>query len=143
LIPTTGQRHTQKIFGAMDLYQARFHYGYGDVFEGPSYVAFLTGIAERYRRKEVFFVHDNAPYHKGPEVREWLTCYGHRFHLCLLPAYSPEFNAVEPIWHYVRLHATHNRYHATEQEFVDVLDQTLSGIVKDPSQVQGYLNPFL
>jgi hypothetical protein len=41
------------------------------------------------------------------------------------------------------MHATHNRYHASEHEFVGVLDRTLSGIVENPKQVQGYLNPFL
>ncbi len=127
----------------MDLYRPRFHYAHGDVFEGQSYAAFLTGVAERYRNKEVFFVHDNAPYHRAPEVRQWLAGYGHRFHLCPLPPYSPEFNAIEPIWHYVRMQATHNRYHATEREFVHVLDGTFSRIVRDPTQVQGYLNPFL
>jgi len=143
LIPTTGQRHTQKIFGAVDLYRPKFYYGHGQVFEGESYTAFLSGLAERYRKQEVFLVHDNAPYHKAPEVRQWLSHYGHRFHLCQLPPYSPEFNAIEPVWHYVRMQATHNRYHATEQEFVAVLDGTLSDIAKVPQQVQGYLNPFL
>jgi transposase len=143
LIPTTGQRNTQKIFGAVDLYRPAFYYAHGQVFHGESYTSFLNSIAERYPRKEVFFIHDNAPYHKALEVREWLSCYGHRFHLCRLPPYSPEFNATEPIWHYVRMHATHNRYHANEAEFVSVLDETLSGIGRRPDQVQGYLNPFL
>jgi len=89
LIPTTGQRNTQKIFGAVDLYRPRFYYAHGQVFEGESYTIFLTALAQQYRRQEVFLVHDNAPYHKTPEVQEWLSCYGHRFHLCLLPPYSP------------------------------------------------------
>lgn len=127
----------------MDLYRPKFHFAHGEVFEGESYTAFLTSLAQRYRHQEVFFIHDNAPYHKGPKVREWLACHRHRFHLCLLPPYSPEFNAVEPVWHYVRLQATHNRYHATLPEFVSVLDGTLSSIVAAPKQVQGYLNPFL
>jgi transposase len=100
-------------------------------------------LAERYRRQEVFLVHDNAAYHRAPEVREWLTCYGHRFHLCPLPKYSPEFNAIEPVWHYVRVQATHNRYYATETEFVTHLDDTFCRIVQEPSLIQGYLNPFL
>ena len=91
----------------------------------------------------MFLVHDNAAYHRAPEVREWLTCYGHRFHLCPLPKYSPEFNAIEPVWHYVRVQATHNRYYATETEFVTQLDNTFSRIVQEPSLIQGYLNPFL
>lgn len=100
-------------------------------------------MAQRYPRQEVFLVHDNAAYHRAPEVREWLGDYGHRFHLCPLPKYSPEFNAVEPLWHYVRVQATHNRYYATEPEFVQSLDGTLRSIAHDPQQIQGYLHPFL
>ena len=69
--------------------------------------------------------------------------YGHRFHICPLPKYSPEFNAIEPVWHYVRVQATHNRYYATEKEFVTQLDNTFCRIVQEPSLIQGYLNPFL
>jgi transposase len=143
LIPTTGQRNTRKIFGAVDLYRPQFYYGLGEVFEGQSYTAFLDGLAQRYRRQEVFLIQDNAAYHRAPEVREWLTCYGHRFHLCPLPKYSPEFNAVEPLWHYVRMQATHNRYYATESEFAISLEGTLCRIARQPSQIQGYWNPFL
>ena len=143
LIPTTGQRNTQKIFGAVDLYRPQFYYQHGTIFEGSSYTAFLDRLAGRYRAQEVFLIHDNAAYHKAPEVRQWLCSYGHRFHLCLLPAYSPEFNAIEPVWHHVRMQATHNRYHASEPEFVAVLDGALSSIVRRPAQIQGYLNPFI
>ena len=143
LIPTTGQRHTQKIFGAVDLYRPRFYYQHGTIFEGSSYTDFLDQLAGRYRGQEVFLIHDNAAYHKAAEVRQWLCSYGHRFHLCLLPPYSPEFNAIEPVWHHVRMQATHNRYHASEPEFVAVLDSALTSIVRRPAQIQGYLNPFI
>jgi len=32
---------------------------------------------------------------------------GPRFHLEHLPPYSPEFNATERIWHYMRIQAIH------------------------------------
>ena len=127
----------------MDLYRPQFYYQRGTVFEGSSYTEFLNRLASRYRRQEVFLIHDNAAYHKAPEVREWLSRYGHRFHLCLLPPYSPEFNAIEPVWHHVRMQATHNRYHSSEQEFVAVLEGALSSIARRPAQIQGYLNPFI
>ena len=97
LIATTGQRNTQKIFGAVDLYRPGFHYQHGTVFEGSSYTQFLNRLASRYRGQEVFLIHDNAAYHKATEVRQWLSCHGHGFHLCLLPPYSPEFNAMSGI----------------------------------------------
>lgn len=54
LIATTGQRNTQKIFGAVDLYRPGFHYQHGTVFEGSSYTQFLNRLASRYRGQEVF-----------------------------------------------------------------------------------------
>ena len=90
----------------------------------------------------MFLIHDNAAYHKSPEVRAWLGFYGHRFHLCALPPYSPEFNAVERVWHHVRLNGTHNRYFPTKDEFVNNLDSVLTDVQNDPSQIVGYLAPF-
>ena len=71
---------------------------------------FLGQIAESHpRRKKIYLVHDNAAHHKSDEVRDWLARHGHRFHLEHLPLYSPEFNATERIWHYMRIQATHKR----------------------------------
>ena len=143
LIPTTGQRSTQQVFGALDLYRPRFHYDRGDAFEGRSYTAFLDGVAQRYAQQEVFWIHDNAAYHRAPEVRAWRGGHGHRFHRCPLPKYSPPFNAVEPLGHYVRIQATHNRSYATEGEFVQRWEGTRCSLARDPQPIQGFLNPFL
>ena len=143
MIPTTGQRHTQKIFGAIDLYDTRFFYHQDSVFNSQTYVHFLERLAASYEPRTVYLVHDNAAYHKAPEVRQWLHERGHHFHLCPLPPYSPEFNAVERIWHHVRLKATHNRYFGTEQELKETLHSTFRSIQRSPEQITGYLQPFL
>ncbi|MBI5747850.1 MAG: transposase, partial [Nitrospinae bacterium] len=51
-------------------------------------------------------------YHKDRDVWTWFS--DHRKYITVynLPAYSPEFNALERIWHYTRLNGTHNRYFA-------------------------------
>lgn len=144
LVPTTGQRNTQKVFGAVDIRRPSVQFILGEaMFNGETYTAFLNSLAQRYRRQEVFLVQDNAPYHDGPEVRAWLATYGHRFHLVSLPKYSPDLNAVERIWHYVRVSATHNRYFPTKQEFVSTLGGALKDITENPDQIAGYMNPFL
>lgn len=143
-IPTTGQRNTQKVFGAVDIRRPRAYFIQGEeMFNGQTYTAFLNSLAHLYRRQEVFLVHDNAPYHDAPEVQEWLGHYEHRFHLVPLPKYSPDLNAVERIWHHVRINATHNRYFPTKLEFVSTLCGALADIQRDPEQIVGYLNPFL
>ena len=144
LIPTTGQRNTQKVFGAVDIRRPTVHFIQGEqMFNGQSYTAFLNSLAECYHRQEVFLVQDNAPYHDTPEVRAWLGEYGQRFHLVSLPKYSPDLNAVERIWHHVRITATHNRYFPTKQEFVSTLGGALKNIAEHPEQIAGYLTPFL
>ena len=128
----------------MDIRRPGVHFVVGEaMFNGETYTAFLDSLARRYRRQEVFLVQDNAPYHDGPAVQAWLGEHGHRFHLVPLPKYSPDFNAVERIWHHVRLSATHNRYFPTKQEFVTTLSGTLRDIMEYPEQIVGYLNPFL
>lgn len=127
----------------MELRRPRFHFAKDEVFNGETYTHFLNGLAECYRRQEVFLVHDNAAYHKSPEVREWLGCYGHRFHLVALPPYSPDYNAVERVWHHVRMQATHNRYFPEKDEFIATLTTALTDIQRDPAQIAGYLVPFL
>jgi transposase len=144
LVPTTGQRNTQKVFGAVDIRRPSVEFVVGEaMFNGQTYTAFLNSLAHRYRRQEVFLVQDNAPYHDGPEVKAWLGEYGHRFHLVSLPKYSPDLNAEERIWHHVRVSATHNRYFPTKKEFVDTLSRKLKDIAEHPEQIVGYMKPFL
>jgi len=144
LIPTTGQRNTQKVFGAVEIRRPCAHFILGEaMFGGPSYVAFLGTLADAYPGREVYLIHDNAPYHEATEVHDWLTQQRGRFHVISLPKYSPELNAQERIWHHVRVKATHNRYYPTKAEFVSVLGGTLRDIMLNPEQIGGYLIPFL
>jgi hypothetical protein len=144
LIPTTGQRNTQKVFGAVEIRRPRAHFILGEaMFNGPSYVAFLGTLACCYQGREVYLIQDHAPYHQTPEVDDWLAQQQGRFHLIPLPKYSPELNVQERIWHYVRMAATHNRYYPTKLEFVSALGGTLRDIMLNPLQIAGYLVPFL
>jgi hypothetical protein len=65
----------------------------------------------------------------------WLEWHG-------LPAYSPQFNAAEPLWHHTRVQATHNRSFKNTGEILDSLERTFRSIQKQPQQIQGYLRPF-
>jgi transposase len=141
-IPTTGQRNTQKIFGAVALQPAGFHFRQDAVFNGQTSVGFLAQLAEGYPRRRVILIHDNVAYHRAPEVKRWLSRH-QRFEVVALPAYSPELNAVEPVWHHTRLQATHNRYYPETEQFVTSLRGTLRAIARHPNQIAGYLQPFL
>lgn len=141
-IPTTGQRNTQKYFGAVNLYTAEFTYHRDVVFNTDTYLSFLEHLLDVYPDNKVFLIHDNAKYHKNDEVRDWLFDYVKNIEACLLPPYSPEYNALESIWRYTRLNYTHNRYFATVGELVTTLRGAFTSIQKRPEQIIGYLKPF-
>jgi hypothetical protein len=63
--------------------------------------------------------------------------------MAFIVAYSPEFNAVEPVWHHTRLQATHNRYYPETEQFIASLTGTLRHIARYPNQFTGYLQPSL
>ena len=51
---------------------------------------------------------DNAPAHRGEAMREYLRTPGLDLRLMNLPGYSPDFNADEAIWGWVREEVTGN-----------------------------------
>ena len=51
---------------------------------------------------------DNSPAHRGDALRTYLTTPGLHLRLVNLPSYSPDFNADEAIWGWVRREATAN-----------------------------------
>ena len=50
-VPVTGERHSVKILGAVELWRCRFHYQSDTVFNASTYLAFLEQLAHRYRRQ--------------------------------------------------------------------------------------------
>jgi transposase len=142
LVLTTGQRHTQKIFGAVELFDARCFFHQDKVFNALTYVGFLDRLTRAYPDQPINLIHDNAAYHKAPEVRAWLGQHGTHMRLHALPPYSPELNAVERLWHHVRLTSTHNRYFATEMELRQTLHDAFRDIQRHPELITGYLRPF-
>ena len=134
-----------KIFAAVEVYAGDFVYRPDEVFNGETYLDFLDGpLARRYyrRRQRVIYIQDNAPYHKEERVLEWFAANNQWLEMHCLPAYSPDFNAAEPLWHHTRVHATHNRSFKNTGEILDSLEKTFRSIQKQPKQIIGYLRPF-
>lgn len=142
----TGARKSIKVFGAVNLQKAGFIYGFESVFNAKTYLCFLEQMARSCRKrrgKRIHLIQDNASYHKDKDVWGWFGENRKWLEVHQLPAYSPEFNATERLWHYTRITGTHNRYFATEGELLETLTRVFNGIQKHPEQIQGYLHPFL
>lgn len=132
-----------KVFGAVNLFEAKFHYhDKEEVFNAKTYLSFLEELAREYFPRKTKLIQDNASYHKETGIWEWFKENRTWLEVYQLPPYSPQFNAVERLWHYVRITGTHNRYFISREELFDTLELVLTGIQKDPDQIRGYLMPF-
>jgi hypothetical protein len=145
LVPVTGARESAKIFGCVEVYDATFVYDSDEVFNGRTYVAFLDNkMAPRFYRRgrKVIYIQDNASYHKEQEVQEWFNANRKWLEVQPLPAYSPEFNAAEPLWHHTRVQGTHNRCFKNRQEIMESLHRVFHDMQRHPERISGYLRPF-
>lgn len=68
---------------------------------------FLAGM-RRYYTGPLIVIWDNSPAHRGEAIREFLRTPGLDLRLVALPAYSPDFNADEHIWAWIRAEVTAN-----------------------------------
>lgn len=141
-IPVTGERHSVKILGAVELGRARFHYRREEVFNAGSYLAFLEQLARSYRRRGAILIHDNASYHKDSQVWEWFGANRRWLEVHPLPSYSPELNPTERLWQHTRRTGTHNRYFASKDELLSTLTRVFGEMQAAPEIILPYLLPF-
>ncbi len=141
-VPVTGERHSVKILGAVELWRCRFHYQSDSVFNASTYLAFLEHLARRYRRQGAMLIQDNASYHKDADVWAWFRSNRDWLEVHQLPPYSPEFNPTERLWQHTRKSGTHNRYFASATELLGTLSRVFAEMQSCPALIRSYLLPF-
>lgn len=138
----TGERKSVKIFGAVDLYRARFHYRWDERFNAVTYLSFLKQIGRSYRRQGAILIQDNASYHKDAGVWAWFKSNRDWLEVHQLPSYSPELNPAERLWQHTRKNGTHNRYFLSEEELFATLTRVFREMQSRPETIRSYLQPF-
>jgi transposase len=84
-------------------------------------VAFLKQL-RAHHKEPLIIIWDNGPAHRGPALRTWLSTPNLRLRLVPLPAYSPDFNADEAVWDWVREEATANLCFGTKDKVEQAVD---------------------
>ena len=97
--------------------------------------AFLRQLVERHPG-QLNVVWDNAPAHRGEAVREYLRTPGLGLRLVNLPGYSPDFNADEAIWGWVREEATGNLCLGTKVLVREKVSGFLDGLASRKGKVK-------
>jgi transposase len=98
-------------------------------------VAFLQQL-RTYQAGPLVVYWDNAPAHGGESLREYLRTPHLRLRLARLPAYSPDFNADEHIWAWVREAVTANTCFGTAAKVRAQVDPFFAGLAARADEVK-------
>ena len=121
-VTTTSGRGRVNIHGALNLETFDAPFVEPTTVDGTSAVQLLAKIEARNPEKRLIHViWDNAAYHKGPDVREFLARPDCRIHLIQLPPYCPHLNPIERLWAVMHQFVTHNRHYPTQKQFADAI----------------------
>ena len=104
------KRERQTAFGSLNYDTGQMTVSFADRGNSKTFKKHLKKILYQYRDvSKVIMVLDNVAYHHAHKVRDWIEAH-RKLELYFLPAYSPNLNAVERAWWYMRKKITHNRY---------------------------------
>jgi len=98
-------------------------------------VTFLQHLRARHP-EPLFIIWDNAPAHGGDALRAYLRTPGLRMHLVRLPAYSPDDNAAEAIWGWIREEVTANTCFGTAARVREKVDAFFVGVTERVDEVR-------
>ena len=97
-------------------------------------VAFLKQLRDHHTEPLVI-IWDNGPAHRGQEIRDHLSTPDVMLRLVALPAYSPDFNADEAIWDWVREEATANTCFGTKAKVRQTVDHFFASLAARTAEV--------
>ena len=121
-IKATSGRKRLNIHGAFDLERMRFTWVEAERINAETTLKLLQKLEDTYPDKRIIHVFlDNARYHHANMLRQWLERPGRRIRLHFLPPYAPHLNPIERLWGVMHEHVTHNRYHASFDDFIDAI----------------------
>jgi transposase len=138
-LKTTSGRARVNIHGAVNLETFDTPFVAPVTVDGVSAAQLLAKIEARNQDKRIIHViWDNAPYHKGPDVRTFLARKKCRIHLIQLPPYCPHLNPIERLWAVMHQHVTHNRAYPTQKQFTEAILKFFRKII--PEQWHDFRN---
>lgn len=134
-VPTSGKRKAYKVFGLIDSFSGRFfckaHTGR---FNSESYAVFLLGVLSQ-TRQHIVVMQDGARYHTSKAMTQFFEAHADRLTIEQLPAYSPDFNPIEPLWKKVKKEATHLKYFPEFSHLQAEVDRALHHFAQTPHEI--------
>lgn len=108
-IPTNSGQKRLNILGALNLEQMRVEHADFVTLDAESTPCFLKKLMQKQPKGLLHIVLDQGRYQKCRAV-EASVAENQRMKLHFLPTYSPNINAIEPLWKIMHKHTTNSQY---------------------------------
>lgn len=87
---------------------------------------FICHLKKEMRTDKILLICDNAKFHKAKWLTQWVEMQKAWLRLEFLPAYSPDFNPIERLWHWMKTEFIHNKCWKTKMDLKVYSDDVLS-----------------
>jgi transposase len=113
---TKSQHHKRlNVFGWVDPIKGKHGMIKQPKGNATGFISMLNVILQRYKRVMIELWVDQARWHKGKRIIEFLSIHK-RLRIEYIPTYHPELNFQERLWHMMRYEETTNTYYETFEE---------------------------
>ena len=121
-VEQTSGRERLNIHGAIDLETGQTRILDVTTVDAVSTIQLMIALSLMYPHKRLIHLFvDNAKYHHAKLVQEWLKQPGCRIKLHFIPSYCPHLDPIERLWGLMHRHVTHNKCHATFNQFSEAV----------------------
>lgn len=111
MVPAAGTDQKLCMYGSLNSASGQVYYMVHAKKNSQQFVEFLRQLLNTNRRRFLILVLDNASYHTTPEILDVLTEHEDHTFVVWLPKYSPELNAIEGLWGYLKRSALNNYFY--------------------------------
>ena len=132
LVPAAGTNEKRCIYGAFNYVTGQSHYMVHPRKNGRQFAEFLRQLLLTNSKRFLVLVLDNAGYHTTAEVLDLLTEHEDHAMVVWLPKYSPELNAIEGLWGYLKKSAMNNHFFGTAESMEAAIHEALAELQQHP-----------
>jgi hypothetical protein len=109
-------------------------------FDSKAIIEYMEYLLAIFQRK-LLIVWDGASIHDSREVRTYLESKKQKeLYLVMQPHYSPELNADEQVWNYLKHHKLKNTCNPTIKELKEKITSVMDGLQKQPGLIQNFFH---
>jgi len=132
---TTGHRGSISILSAYNTEDLIFMLHHGRV-KSIEVINFLKKLLDRYRRRHIVLLMDQAPVHTSSETLRFIAS-KKRLHVFYFPSRSPELNPHEKVWNHLKNEELKSHQAKNVKELKRITKNKLLKLSKKPSLLKG------